>query len=69
MKILGYDAAGIVDAVGPEVSLFNAGRRSLLCRLDPAPGAPNSEFHLVDERIVGPQAEEPFLRATRGHYR
>ena len=37
-KILGYDAAGIVDAVGPDVTLFKAGRRSVLRRLDPAPG-------------------------------
>src|SRR6516164_4498837 len=25
IKILGYDAAGVVDAVGPEVSLFKPG--------------------------------------------
>jgi NADPH2:quinone reductase len=44
-KILGYDAAGIVDAVGPDVTLFYAG--SILRQ------GTNSEFHLVDERIVG----------------
>ena len=37
-KILGDHAAGIVDAVGPEVTLFKAGDEGLLCRLDPAPG-------------------------------
>ena len=37
-KILGYDAAGVVDAVGPDVTLVQARRRGVLCRLDPAPG-------------------------------
>ena len=37
-RILGYDAAGVVDAVGPDVTLFKAGGRSVLRRLDPAPG-------------------------------
>ena len=37
-KILGYDAAGVVDAVGPDVTLFKTGRGGFLRGLDPAPG-------------------------------
>lgn len=52
MKILGYDAAGVVDAVGPEVTLFEAGDEVFYAGSIQRPGT-NSEFHLVDERIVG----------------
>jgi NADPH2:quinone reductase len=51
-KILGYDAAGIVDAVGPDVSLFKAGDEVFYAGSIQRQGT-NSEFHLVDERIVG----------------
>src|SRR3954463_5821138 len=51
-KILGYDAAGIVEAVGPEVSLFKAGDEVFYAGSILRQGT-NSEFHLVDERIVG----------------
>ena len=51
-KILGYDAAGVVDAVGPEVSLFKPGDEVFYAGSIQRPGT-NSEFHLVDERIVG----------------
>src|SRR3984893_15464082 len=51
-KILGYDAAGIVDAVGPEVTLFKAGDEVFYAGSILRQGT-NSEFHLVDERIVG----------------
>jgi zinc-binding alcohol dehydrogenase family protein len=51
-KILGYDAAGIVDAVGPEASLFKAGDEVFYAGSILRQGT-NSEFHLVDERIVG----------------
>jgi zinc-binding alcohol dehydrogenase family protein len=52
MKILGYDAAGIVDAVGPEVTLFKPGDEVFYAGSILRQGT-NSEFHLVDERIVG----------------
>jgi zinc-binding alcohol dehydrogenase family protein len=52
MKILGYDAAGIVDAVGPEVTLFKVGDEVFYAGSIQRQGT-NSEFHLVDERIVG----------------
>jgi zinc-binding alcohol dehydrogenase family protein len=51
-KILGYDAAGIVEAVGPDVTLFKAGDEVFYAGSIQRQGT-NSEFHLVDERIVG----------------
>jgi len=51
-KVLGYDAAGVVDAVGPEVTLFKPGDEVFYAGSIQRPGT-NSEFHLVDERIVG----------------
>lgn len=51
-KILGYDAAGIVDAVGPDVTLFKAGDEVFYAGSVLRQGT-NAEFHLVDERIVG----------------
>src|SRR5690606_24020094 len=50
--ILGWDAAGIVEATGPDASLFNAGDAVFYAGDIMRPGC-NSEFHLVDERIVG----------------
>jgi NADPH2:quinone reductase len=52
IKILGYDAAGIVDAVGPDVTLFKAGDEVFYAGSIQRQGT-NAEFHLVDERIVG----------------
>lgn len=51
-KILGYDAAGVVDAVGPEVSLFKPGDEVFYAGSILRQGT-NAEYHLVDERIVG----------------
>ncbi|ASL42383.1 Zinc-type alcohol dehydrogenase-like protein [Burkholderia sp. AD24] len=51
-RILGWDAAGTVVAVGPEVTLFKVGDPVFYAGSITRPGA-NSEFHLVDERIVG----------------
>src|SRR6195952_4445161 len=51
-KILGFDAAGIVDAVGPDVTLFKPGDEVFYAGSILRQGT-NSEFHLVDERIVG----------------
>ncbi len=51
-KILGYDAAGIVEAVGADVTLFKPGDEVFYAGSVIRPGT-NSEFHLVDERIVG----------------
>lgn len=51
-RILGWDAAGTVVAAGPEVTLFKVGDPVFYAGSITRPGA-NSEFHLVDERIVG----------------
>ena len=51
-KVLGWDASGIVRAVGPEVTLFRPGDRVWYAGAIHRPGS-NSELHLVDERIVG----------------
>ena len=51
-KILGYDAAGVVAAIGPDVRLFKPGDEVWYAGSIIRPGT-NSEFHLVDERIVG----------------
>lgn len=52
VKVLGYDAAGIVDAVGPQVTLFKPGDEVYYAGSILRQGT-NAEFHLVDERIVG----------------
>lgn len=51
-KILGYDAAGIVERVGPEVTRFRPGDAVFYSGAIGRPGT-NAQFHLVDERIVG----------------
>ena len=51
-RVLGYDAAGVVTAVGPDVSLFKPGDEVYYAGAINRPGT-NSEYHLVDERIVG----------------
>ena len=51
-KILGWDAAGEVLAVGSEVQLFRVGDQVYYAGDLNREGA-NQEFHLVDERLVG----------------
>jgi zinc-binding alcohol dehydrogenase family protein len=51
-KVLGWDAAGVVRAVGDAVTLFKAGDRVMYAGSLLRPGT-NSELHLVDERLVG----------------
>ena len=52
LKVLGWDAAGIVKAIGAEVTLFKPGDEVFYSGVISQPGS-NAEFHLVDERIVG----------------
>jgi NADPH2:quinone reductase len=51
-KVLGWDAAGVVSAVGPEATLFKPGDPVFYAGAIGRPGT-NAEHHLVDERIVG----------------
>ena len=51
-KVLGWDAAGVVDAVGPEATLFKPGDEVFYAGSLDRPGT-NSALHIVDERIVG----------------
>lgn len=51
-KIIGYDACGTVTAVGPKVSHYRIGDDVFYSGDLTRPGT-NSEFHAVDERIVG----------------
>lgn len=51
-KVIGWDAAGIVEEVGPDCTLFRPGDEVYYAGDIARPGC-NSEFQLVDERIVG----------------
>jgi NADPH2:quinone reductase len=51
-RVLGWDAAGIVTAVGPEARLFKPGD-AVFYAGDLRRQGTNAELHLVDERIVG----------------
>lgn len=51
-RVLGWDASGIVRAVGSNVTLFKEGDEVFYAGSLVRPGS-NSEFHTVDERIVG----------------
>jgi len=63
-KVLGWDASGIVKAVGSEVSLFQPGDRVYYAGAINRAGA-NSELHVVDERIVGHMPNSlPFAEAA-----
>lgn len=51
-RVLGFDAAGVVEAVGPAVTLFKPGDEVWYAGSRARSGT-NAELHLVDERIVG----------------
>ncbi|CAH0139902.1 MULTISPECIES: zinc-binding alcohol dehydrogenase family protein [Pseudomonas] len=51
-KVLGWDAVGVVREVGSEVTLFSPGDEVFYAGSIVRPGC-YSEFHVVDERIVG----------------
>ena len=52
IKVVGYDAAGVVVETGREAQLFKPGDDVFYAGSVGRQGA-NMEFHLVDERIVG----------------
>jgi zinc-binding alcohol dehydrogenase family protein len=51
-RVLGYDAAGVVVAVGSDVGLFGVGDAVYYAGSMARPGS-NARFQAVDERIVG----------------
>jgi len=51
-RILGWDCAGVVEAVGDQCSLFKPGDEVYYAG-DVTRAGCNSEYHLIDERIVG----------------
>jgi zinc-binding alcohol dehydrogenase family protein len=51
-RVLGWDAAGVVEAVGPSASGFKVGDEVYYAG-DVTRSGSNAEFQLVDERIVG----------------
>ena len=56
-KVLGWDAAGIVKAVGPDATLFKPGDKVWYAG-DLTRSGSNAELQLVDEKIVGHMPEE-----------
>jgi zinc-binding alcohol dehydrogenase family protein len=55
-NVLGWDAAGVVVATGPEATLFRPGDAVFYAGSIARPGT-DAEYHLVDERIVGRKPE------------
>jgi len=51
-KIIGFDACGTITAIGTDVSLYSVGDDVFYSGDMTRPGT-NSEFHAVDERIIG----------------
>ena len=51
-RVLGWDAAGVVEAVGPDVRRFKVGDAVFYAGTIARDGS-NAEYQLVDERIVG----------------
>src|SRR5262249_5604466 len=50
-RVLGWDAAGTIETIGADVSLFARGEAVYYAGSRSRPGA-NAQYHLVDERIV-----------------
>jgi NADPH2:quinone reductase len=53
-RVLGWDASGVVEDVARETTLFNRGDAVFYAGAIDRQGT-NAEFHLVDERLVGPK--------------
>lgn len=63
-KILGWDAAGVVEAIGDDVSLFSVGDKVWYAGALDRQGT-NAEYHLVDERLVAKMPESlDFIEAA-----
>lgn len=51
-RVIGYDASGVVEAIGSDVTIFKPGDEVYYAG-DITRSGTNQEFHLVDARIVG----------------
>lgn len=51
-RVLGFDAAGVIRARGPQAHIFGDGEEVFYAGAVNRAGS-NAQFHLVDERIVG----------------
>ncbi|ASF39089.1 zinc-binding alcohol dehydrogenase family protein [Halobacillus halophilus] len=60
-KILGYDAAGVVESVGEDVTSFEPGDEVYYAGVISRPGT-NSDYHLVDERIAAKKPQSLSFR-------
>lgn len=56
-KVLGFDAAGVVKAVGKDVTLFKPGDEVFYAGSNIRQGT-NAQLHCVDERIVGTKPQQ-----------
>ena len=65
MKIIGYDAAGIVKEVGPSVKNFKVGDEVFYAG-DITRAGTNCELHAVDERIVGKKPQSLSFQEAAG---
>lgn len=61
--VLGYDASGVVEAVGGKVQRFKVGDQVMLSGSHVRQGT-NAEFVVVDERLVGRKPETMSHRET-----
>ncbi|MCQ2992467.1 alcohol dehydrogenase catalytic domain-containing protein, partial [Pseudomonas tremae] len=62
-KIIGWDACGIVEAVGNEVSLFKVGDEVYYAG-DITKAGCNAEYQVIDERIVGKKPKSLSIEAA-----
>jgi zinc-binding alcohol dehydrogenase family protein len=63
-KVLGWDAAGVVESVGEDVTMFKAGDKVWYAGAIDRSGT-NAEYHLVDERIVSKMpSNSSFIQAA-----
>jgi len=51
-RVIGWDASGVIESVGSDVTLFQPGDEVYYAG-DITRSGSNAEYHLVDERIVG----------------
>jgi len=62
-KIIGWDACGIIEAIGDEVSLFKVGDEVYYAGDITKPGC-NAEYQVIDERIVGKKPKSLTVEAA-----